>query len=1152
MEVHVHGNATFSIPIYDLDSDASILRRLCAHQNTLPEYVVVPERGLSRQRSITLIDLMEIMKRDANTLDLAPVYSEIRPYNFDTEKIMTAWVMTRDIPKELDAYHVSVIMYESIRTIFPQYKQQDIENLVSRRTGVRDEFLVSVQELQKEDSEFTGFCSHFQGLEPYETTPFREEHFVFRIWIPNPERFTLREIFNRIRVNPRFYYASFGKIVKLRSSLQIPENRDDEEETDGCLRIYESDKDDPISVSEHDPERLTVRVSMKTDDHAYVRDILDFLSFSSMEKMEKIGISGVFYLKDCQYNSYIMRDLCMNDPHLSLRLNENDLSQKQHQNLFLYYFSPRPVLTPTTKDPCDEEVRSSRYGQITASVSVHQKGSLHEQPKTITTTNPYVRVYVTRSYHKGYVPEFQAYMSRLLRYYEEKSTTVLETYKTYSKACASFMALPYGEGEKAGDTDKDYVNKYPALYKIPGTNYKRKDCQKNKQPVTITREELEDLGLKPEEYLVYPKETVEGVAPEIYRCVHPVFRYPGLKTISNNTSTVFRYYPCCYEVPKLESANYKEYYHNVPPPKKQEKGTKTAYIVREENKIIHNVNQIAEIPLILKQFFCFMNPVYSYFRLGTPIGINSLLYCVLMADRNRDVKDPKNYKLAPSAVDHVRTSLPEIPENIDLILQENTDRTRAEIIDDLVQNRTFLDPRRYGVLLGYLYRARIIVLERIGNRIQPISYHTNRNHYSYRSSLPYLFVYMHYGSTDEAKTLSYPHCELILYKNLELDKIMFHFPHSAEIDRVMSVCVRYFSQDRLISPIPPFDDPWIVGQTIDVYGKLRILHVEYKGKKSSLFLSEPQAPLYKPCITIGQYKDILVYEEAREMMGDTIVGQYEIGHPSLTLLRIRHEPIDLYTVIHRTASVTILKGLPGLSLLTWIRHEMDLHQQERSEQHEYRRVRLTSLAIQDVVMYMYSRHGTDKDIPTFLEENTVIEPGYVYPIDWEQYDFRFGNIDDFLRDGRIILPSLSFRKRLGYLLLWKQEYEKDVLDRYKEARVMPFYLRDIQEYRSMSGQLVVMRDALPEIRRNTVWREYPYERTLRDKTEPYIFVRKGDDLVLTVSCATQKEAVCTLDGWKTKGYIERTGECEADEREEAVIEEDTRYYPLCSLSRPTK
>jgi hypothetical protein len=1150
MEVHVHNHETFSIPIYDVDSDDSILRRICAHRNTIPQYVFLSEKYLRSQRSVTPVDLIAIFKRDTSTLDLTPVYPEIQPYNFGQDIVLTAWVMTRDIPKELDAYHVSVIMHETIRTIFPQSSREDIENLVSRHTALRDEFLLNVQEIQSENTVFTESCSRFEGVEPYDTTPFFEEHIVYRIFVPNPDRFTLKEIFNRIRVNTRFYYVSFGKIVKLQSSLRVPENREDEEETDGCLWIYETDKEDPISVSAYEKNRLTIRISMKKDDHRYVKDILDFLVVSSVENMERIGVNGVFYIKNCRYNSYVMRDLCMNDPFISsfVRLNENDLSQKSSQNLFLYYFSPRPVPIKQSNDPCEEDVRSSRFGHLTASMSIHQKSSIHEQPKTITNTDPFVRVYIKRTYYTGYVPEFQRYLSRLMRYYDERSSAVREAYKTYSKACVPFLALPF-EGERKIEIGTDYVNKYPNLYKIPGTNYKRKDCQKNKQPSIITREELETLGLKPEEYLVYPKEPVDGVCPEIYRCVHPVFRYPGLKTISNNTSTVFRYYPCCYEVPKLESANYKDYYHNVPPPQKPHKETKTAYIVREENKIVHNTNQIAEIPLILKRFFTFMNPAYSYFRIGTPQNINSLLYCVMMADLNRDVNDPKNYKMTVS-VDQARKSLADRPENIDLILQENTDRTREEIVNDIVENRTFLDPRRYGVLLEQLYGIRLVVLERTENRIRPISYRTNRNHYSYRRSLPFLFVYMHFGSIDEAKTLSYPHCEPILYKRLELDKIAFHFPYSKDMDHLLSGCVRYFSKNRVVSAIPPFDYKWVVGQTIDAYGKLRILHVEHNKKRASLFLSEPQAPIYKPCVGIKEYKDILVYDEVRSMLGtdDAIVGEYDIGHPSLTLLKIRHAPIDLYAVVHRKQSVSFLKDRLDPSLLTWIRHEMDLHHQERSELHEYRRIRMTSLAIQDIVLYTFSR--VEKDIGTFLDEHTVIEPGYVYPIEWDRYDFRFENTEDFMRDGKIILPSLSFQERIRYLLSWKLEYEKDVLDGYKDMRVMPFYLRDIQEYRPMPGQVLVMRDALPQIRENTVWTEYPYETVLKDKTGSFIYARKRDnnDVVsLGVSCESQKEAICVLDTWKTKGYVRKTNDCDAEETKEEIIEENTRYYPILSL-----
>lgn len=371
--------------------------------------------------------------------------------------------------------------------------------------------------------------------------------------------------------------------------------------------------------------------------------------------------------------------------------------------------------------------------------------------------------------------------------------------------------------------------------------------------------------------------------------------YPALKNsdlLSNKDK--YPYVPCCGKQDSLSDT--KSFYYHYHAMGYTGRGTKTAAYFMSTMKILKVPGRTGKILPILSQLLASHlsseEATQTYKRYAVPIGSNSLIHCVLTAIRH------KNYLKMSRPEDRVTYAQivrEYIAKNVNPLLfkQELYDLTPEGIVAELKNGDLEFASDKFYRGLEEVFNVNIFVFNPGSTPDRPAGSEdklvieiprSNMSHIRpYRPDRPTVLIFKHWGT--EINKIPYPHCELIIsagkskeskeeedephHKGSDSDGPTFIFGESMNrvvyqtLFRSMQAYVwscpeteakRIHSTD-IITRINPFSRiDWqdlfsmyrIVGQRVDIYGKLRALGLEIKEGLIMTMFIPPSQPLNIP------------------------------------------------------------------------------------------------------------------------------------------------------------------------------------------------------------------------------------------------------------------------------------------------------------------
>jgi len=254
------------------------------------------------------------------------------------------------------------------------------------------------------------------------------------------------------------------------------------------------------------------------------------------------------------------------------------------------------------------------------------------------------------------------------------------------------------------------------------------------------------------------------------------------------------------------------------------------------NKILDS-DIFGVLPEYLNKLFITIEPDYDFLRKGVTRTLNSFIECIVEEFDEEFKQFSRNDDRIPDFLIKTREDLIK-KYNVSITKQENYNETINEITQNILDTTQYFNPLKYYRLLEEKYNCNIYIFNKdslcIPNHLQNFLRLSKR----YTRSI---FIYEHMGS--ESDNALYPQCEIITGVSLlSVDTQFFYLLYNHKISiGIETIFIKYnqsYLYNRLSQRItlPSFTkNLTIIAQSIDGYGKTRVLYFKFFDKEISLF-----------------------------------------------------------------------------------------------------------------------------------------------------------------------------------------------------------------------------------------------------------------------------------------------------------------------------
>jgi hypothetical protein len=1092
--------------VYNLDSFDSILDRIAASFNSIPKFLYFPngmptiEIFNKKDTNIVVEDLFNIIKK-SNIDDFQQLYNLVKEKNN---------ISLIDIIKLYMIYNNSFISLESILDIdnkktylfylLDKLKNEislittDTINIIDIYNNINNNYYENLIidnkiKAEKKEYEFT----EFQRIIGIPFDPFELEIILFEIDL-NINTVFLLEVFNELKLTDFTPFASCLNFYKIRKEFVPPLDwgiiNDDKlvikilqkEEfandiSDYTDFIIETETD--ISSPNFNKLKATLNYNIKNNipkEQILNRftDIIERNNTKILGNIKEKGINGVFYFPNQKLNKYIFADLVLNNTNFSTYLNIDETLISQKPTVYIYFYTEelgeiKAFLTEKIVDKKDPSIRNK---------------------KNFIEDSYYVRVRISKARDTKSVEEFQKILSKLFVKYNNEYDNILKFYEKF----VPLNELEMHKKPKILNTrDKNARNLLaPEIFLTNYTSF----C--GKAP-TIIPDEDEELELaKGRQVMTFPKNDSEGSQPRKYICEYKKFSYPGVRLNNLNNSDIFKYLPCCFENDQTNKPEYRNYYFD-----EEITDTTTDQYIITSNKFLKN-KQIGRLPKNINAFFQVINDDknYEYFRIGVLRTKNTFINCVLFAlglitDENEETLETIRRNISTE-------------EFAAACKQEMFDYSIEDISDKIANMNEYFNPNFFIHLLELKYNCNIILFTRDYDNIDGtllLPRHVKGYFKTNNKFEKCIFIYEHNGiNSDNEK---FPHCELICRWNKagKKDDLEYSFAHDSIITQNALKIYETYNEFLILNKQVNFInfnliDTKILTQTIDFYGKIRLLNIEYKGNKITLFTTPLQPIIAKNEEEFIVYKqDVNIIEDfIRENKGEKLkisnnIYKCKIGDISI---KIPLKNSDIQSVSEYSSVIK-----------------------------EYNLYKKLSRYILQYFFWLFSKYLKNNNltydetsIETFAKNNIIIDSNFVYGNVTQKYIIG----DSLFKGERLVLKNEETLKRLIYLLKIEYIRNPEKLLTYYDKQYIENYYLDISDFDSYSFQIIIYGDeAIPKFIQTSIQDDIQYklyDNILKETIHPYFFKNNLIDknVYLAQNTLSIKQAFEIYINWNNKKY----------------------------------
>jgi len=1069
---------------YDLDSEQTIYQRIAANMNTLPKFLYFPAgiptiEDFSIDQNIEVVNLIDVIKKGT---DIASVYNEIKKYEnktigtFSVRDIINYYtILNSNFTETYNQLSVSGYEFYGISTL-----KDDINKILDENNNITDDeleriwktkknregtFNIEIEKNKELANKTLNKFLQFDKIETLEYTPFKLEKITFEFELNVENTSSILEIFNTIVLNKNIPFASTNNFYKILKGFKPPiewvnlfdrstsfrdRSKDINRETNIILKILEDkkikNKDRYIDIIISMKDINTIKISTKynkkfisTD--KIINNCLDILRTKEKpQNIKEVNVNGVYYMFE-KINREVMLDMILNNPTISNLLSVNESSISTLSSVYIYF-------------------ENSNLGKINLNLTPIKVSSKNIKPllssnideKNIPINSNIIRIRITECDNINKVENFQKLFSKLISLYNKNEKDIMKFYKNYG------CSLDDNEEE---DEEKIKVSKKEEtdLYKIDPFIFDKKtkyttSCGPFKRPKYLTNEEAEIKILegKSENIIKFPKEEIEDISyPKYYICDKEPYIYPGLQENKyKQTKELVPYLPCCFEVKQTDKPEYKDYYFTDDIDKTSiatsigSRTTKSKYIVenikRPLDRKIYGV-----LPPNLKRLFLMGDQENIYYREGMLDTKSSFLNCVMQALDTKNFTAKSDYDIL-NILDKKRAELT-TDISAGYCRQEMFNYNINEIKNKIRNKEEYLDPKLFIHLLELHFDCNIFLFS-IKNNGEFIIPNNLQCYYKLKNNKRCIFIIEHTKVKD-----GYPRCELIIKYNQvgSIHTSIFNSDYNLS-KLIFDTYASYIKSYALNTQVSPVNLSWplekldITSQIFDAYGKTRILNVNYKSKKISLFTSPIQP------VNLG--------------------SSFEITEP------INKADIKTATEILNTISATNIQEIVELNakkltgkinnviLHILIQDEKDVDSKiQYSAMVEYNMYKKLSRYVIQYVFWLFSIYLNENTIEAEHIAEKYDNIFYEFKDNYIQMDknFEYKNIkknfslenSGIINNKKLVIKSEDTLKRLFYILRLKLTRNFDEILNYKDRITIENYYLDITDFSFENNQSIL-------------------------------------------------------------------------------------------------
>jgi len=1101
------------ILIYNLDTEQTIIERIASKLNTLPQFLFfingIPtlKEFHNEELQVQVEDLFKLIKDNSFNENFKEFYDKIKDKlqnkNLSIEDIVDVYITynksLQELQDSVDSDYMRDYMFFYLDTIKTQIKSitgidVDVKKITinCKNNLIKFNKLIdeNIKRSEEKENEFSSF-ENIKGI-PYE--PFELEKIMFEMTLDIKD-LSLLELFNIIKLNDNVPFATCNYFYKIRKEFVPPLSWELSSESSIILKVMQKEnvtyniQDYADILIEKDVENNNFKVLLnysaannipKEQIISRFVDILETSNNSLIKNVIEKQINGVFYFPNQRLNKYIISDLIMNKNIFRDYLSIDETSISQKPTVFIRFYTAETdditaFLTEKIVDKKDQDVKLK---------------------PNFMDNSYYVRVKISSVNNIKSINKFQDILSKLFVKYNYFYSSILDFYTKFIPLEEIERSKPVKK-IKQKKSGKDTNLRNVLAPEIFVSNYTR-FC--GEPPTLINDEDEATMIAQGKQVLTFPKDTSEGSIPRKYICEYKHYPYPGLRENTLNNSDKFKYLLCCFESDQTKKPEYRNYYFGD---EVEDTESFTQHIITT-NKLLNN-GQIGHLPHNIKKFFDIIDEDknYEYYRIGMTKGNNSFINCVLFA-LNSGEYDNEN-------LNTIRKSLSTLELSASC-RQEMFDFTSQEIINKINNLEEYFNPNFFIHLLEIKYNCNIFLFNRNEENIDgslSIPRHI-KGYFKYKKPFnKTIFIYENKGiDSDNTK---YPYCELIFRWNKKgkKDDLQYNFNSDFYVSKnaftifneyndFYIIKNRFFYNDFILS-----DKVKVLSQTIDFYGKTRMINIEYNTIKLSIFTS-PIQPLN--AIEETEYN---VYK-----LENTNIKEI------LGILGIENNSIKNENIHAQIGNVDVKIPLNTSNLKSV--------SEFKSVINDYNKYKKLSRYIVQYLFWLYSKYLNESNkIPSidnfedFVAKNIMINEKIEYS---SNIGKNFSLDCPLLLNKKLVLKSNESLKRSLYSLRFEtmQNPEKIVLY-YNRISIEHYYL-DISDFDIYSFQFILKgSDSISKFLKSSLQDEIQYKiynKILKESTNPYFFKNNlvSDTVYLAQNTTSVKNAIKIYYNWVNKNY----------------------------------
>lgn len=1044
--------------IYLSDTVETIKSRIAVSKNTLPQYLLFNPELESPSQTGNLI-VVNMLTPLLNSTQTNFPEDEIDFDKVSREEAERLFVATHDIVLTLDKTpgktnaEIELFLTFAITGL----KVLDAKTIWKERVSIRKNMKNRITKLREEVEATTKILETFENIPSINTVEYELSMVQFTIRLGVPYFGSIAELFNSLTVTKMAPYANMGSFYKifhdfspnpewLQLETPVILVKVDGEVTSDLRPLknkYKKYTDAAFTVINNE---ILATLSMNVGHRNVSRDVFIDRALKVFPNLDRSMITSVDELSTGGFITYpnqtilipVWAELCMNNPFFNkiVSLNESIRASKIKLNAYMYVLNTSDILSITMK----QSDKANMYG-------MEDEGSnyIHVRVKATTIADSL---------------KYQKILGRLFTLYNNERNLILTEYRKY-------LGPKFLKNEEMKLITRPRKLEKLELRAIapdifPPT-YSRK-CLK--RPIIIPRDQAKQyIQTREKQVMKFP---VYGESTKrYYVCEHTTHPYPGLRDNTLENRKTFPYIPCCYTKDQNREGTKYQYYFS------QEQ-------LKEKNSAIQDIfisgktmapGLPGALPQNIKELFSLIqpNPEYQFIRVGSNITKNSFLECVMLA-MNIDNIQYLNVEKRIAVVERKRKEI--VTEtNAMAAKQELYDESMTNIMDKFANSN--LNALEFGHVLELIFNCDIFVLS-ASDKDPSGTMHIPRHAQAYYKMKPTrttIFIYQHDINTET--DITDIQCELITRTKTpdtkvlnNMDTAFPYYDHVVEkMWQVFRNLNRSFSHNMMLPPISisrmNANNQFIRSQVIDIYGKCRVLNIEYNGTMITM-VSDPLPPYNVPKATqvfrapldviktFGQSNKVVFNKQrvntssrVREVMATMSKG-------NLNVIFLCDDPNRLDGVVeveideHEEYN-ELLK--PTETVISQFNHNKKIAKI------------IYQYGLYFLSRFMYAKGYTtnslnEQQLAQFINECTIIIPNYVFTSN--NLSSKYSLHSQFVHgQNKVIVTSREMLMRLIYMLRLYQNTHFDQLLVYKDKINIDNFYDEISDFDSSKSQFVL-------------------------------------------------------------------------------------------------